>query len=321
MLVLFLWLAFVELFLAYEKLPRTFGRREAVTTLGSLLPPLLYAIGLSMLNFKSGIIELGKIVGVPYTQQDTWYLAISWPFSVEYLFFEAFLLTSVSVIYGVKCLKHFMVTSFFLATVGFFYTLDTFYPHGTLTALQMFVPSTASTVKAILSFMGYKVQAYTDSGGTMLYMLGQEEDFVVALFWPCAGIYSIILYSLTIILFLRNLRSPLKRKLSYVAIGAVGTYLTNVLRIVTICVIGSTSGQAAATVFHEYYSELYFIAWMVLYLLAIYGVERLFEHRRQATLSQHKNGGERALPPSLAMADSSLPNYNVKERWNQAQDH
>ena len=216
----------------------------------------------------------------PYTQQDTWYLAISWPFSVEYLFFEAFLLISVSLIYGVRCLKHFMVTSFFLATVGFFYTLDTFYPHGTFTALQMFVPSTASTVKAILSFMGYKVQVYTDSARTMLYMLGQEEDFVVALFWPCAGIYSIILYSLTIILFLRNLGNPLKRKLAYMAVGAVGTYFINVLRVVTICVIGFTSSQAAAMVFHEYYGELYFIAWMVLYLLLIYGAETHFEHRR-----------------------------------------
>jgi exosortase/archaeosortase family protein len=50
-----------------------------------------------------------------------------------------------------------------------------------------------------------------------------------------------------------------------VGIGAVGTFLVNVLRIVTICIIGLKVGSAAAQYFHDFYGELFFISWMLVY--------------------------------------------------------
>lgn len=54
-----------------------------------------------------------------------------------------------------------------------------------------------------------------------------------------------------------------------VAVGAVGTFFVNVLRIVTIAVIGLNTGAEVARLFHDYYGELYFIAWIMLYLFVI----------------------------------------------------
>ncbi len=54
------------------------------------------------------------------------------------------------------------------------------------------------------------------------------------------------------------------------AVGAVGTFFVNVLRIVSICTLWVNVGPEAAQMFHTYYGELYFIVWIMLYLSAIF---------------------------------------------------
>jgi len=66
-----------------------------------------------------------------------------------------------------------------------------------------------------------------------------------------------------------------------VVVGAVGTFIVNVLRIVSIYIIGLNSGAEAATAFHSYYGELYFIAWILIYFFAIiYGPKILTKLRK-----------------------------------------
>jgi len=54
-----------------------------------------------------------------------------------------------------------------------------------------------------------------------------------------------------------------------VGIGAVGTFIANVLRIVSICIIGVNMGREAMNLFHNYYGELFFVAWIMIYPLTI----------------------------------------------------
>jgi len=65
-----------------------------------------------------------------------------------------------------------------------------------------------------------------------------------------------------------------------VCIGAVGTFIVNVLRIVTICIIGVNIGEEAMKHFHSYYGELFFIAWIMIYPLTI-----IYSHKIWAKLS------------------------------------
>ena len=65
-----------------------------------------------------------------------------------------------------------------------------------------------------------------------------------------------------------------------VGVGAVGTFIVNVLRIATLCIIGPHVGREVWYVFHSYYGELFFIAWIVIYLLTI-----LYGHKILAKLS------------------------------------
>ena len=65
-----------------------------------------------------------------------------------------------------------------------------------------------------------------------------------------------------------------------VVVGAIGTFIVNVLRIVTLCIIGSHTEMEVWYVFHSYLGELFFIAWIIIYLSTIF-----YSHKLLAKLS------------------------------------
>jgi thaumarchaeosortase len=249
-----------------------------------LLLPTVYAAGLNF-GLQSGIVELGKAVGVPIINGDTWYLTHSWPFSFEYVLFAVFFVASIWLLYGVRGLKAFTVSSFFVGGVGAFYMIDTFYPNGTFTVLQSLVPITTSGVAAILNLLGYSTEILP-AGEEGLYLkvsMGGGSPYEAIIAWSCAGSHSLFLYSFMIMLFLRGTSISRMRKIIYVAVGAAGTFFVNILRIVTIYVIGINSGSSPAKLFHEFYGEFFFIAWMFIYITIVFLFEtRFFGKKRGA---------------------------------------
>jgi exosortase/archaeosortase family protein len=85
--------------------------------------------------------------------------------------------------------------------------------------------------------------------------------------WPCAGIESLLIFTVVALLFLKRMPIPLKAKIGYFAIGAAVPYLISILRIVAIFTIGMNGGDVQT--FHFYYGPLYSIAWIVVYPLII----------------------------------------------------
>jgi thaumarchaeosortase len=274
--LLFLWLLFLEAALGWKKLqtePLEFWSKKTLLTAIILLLPTVYALGLNF-GLQAGIIELGKAVGVPAEQFGEWYLTHSWTFSFEYVLFAVFFIASVWLLYGARRLKIFVVSSFFIAGVGIFYMIDTFYPYGTFSVLQSFVPVTVSGAVFILNLLGYGISTF--SGGTDglgLTVTGADSSYSAIVSWSCAGSHSLFLYSFMIMLFLRGTSISRTRKIIYVVSGAAGTFFVNILRIVAILLAGVNSGASLATTFHEFYGEFFFIAWMFIYLTIIFIVE------------------------------------------------
>jgi len=102
--------------------------------------------------------------------------------------------------------------------------------------------------------------------------------------WPCAGVESLIIYTVTILLFLKKSTIPLKQKIIYFIIGALVTYFINILRIVTIFLIAMNNGDVGR--FHDFYGQLYSITWIISYPLIIIGSRALWRkirERRTAT--------------------------------------
>jgi len=277
--LLFLWLLFLEAILGWKKLKKehtTFWTKKTVLAAVILLLPTVYAVGLNF-GLNDVILELGKAFGVPAEQFGEWYLTHSWLFSLEYIFFATFFVTSIWLLYGAGGLKTFAVSSFFIGGVGVFYMIDTFYPYGTFTILQSFVPVTVSGATSILNFLGYGTQTFSGGAdGLGLIVTGaSEKTYHAIVSWSCAGSHSLVLYSFMIMLFLRGTSISRTRKIIYVVAGAVGTFLVNILRIVAILLAGVNSGASLAATFHEFYGEFFFIAWMFIYLSIIF----LFETR------------------------------------------
>jgi thaumarchaeosortase len=274
--LLFLWLLFIEAALGWKKLktePPVFWTKKTVLAAVILLLPTVYALGLNF-GLQTGIVELGKAVGVPIIEGDTWYLTHSWPFSLEYILFAVFFVASIWLMYGTRGLKIFAVSSFFIGGVGIFYMIDTFYPYGTFTVLQSFVPVTVSGAVFILNVLGYGTTTFSGGAdGLGLTVTGANSSYSAIVSWSCAGSHSLFLYSFMIMLFLRGTSISRTRKIIYVVAGAAGTFLVNILRIVAILLAGVNSGASLAATFHEFYGEFFFIAWMFIYLSLIFLIE------------------------------------------------
>ena len=242
--------------------------RRILATATAMAVPTAYVISVSKFGLSYEIVELGKIFGLPASA-----LYNHWPLSLEYLVLTAFFTASLLFVYRVDGFKRFSVSLFFIGATGTFYLIDTFYPFGTLTMLQAFVPLTSSFVGLILSWLGYEVLILSRLGKpedyTYLRIAEGHSSFEVAIYWPCAGLHSLLIYAFAILLFIKDIKISPKMKLAYVAIGAFGTFIVNTLRIASICIIGINAGANAAQMFHTYYGELFFIGWMLAYPLAI----------------------------------------------------
>jgi thaumarchaeosortase len=282
--LLFLWLFFLEMFLGWGRLKEKRGvlwsKRMLAAAVGLLLPGL-YVLSVFVFSLRQEILRLGTMLGVPSSLHGSWFLEFSWVLSLEIIVFTVFFVALVYLLYGLKGLKDFSISFFFLGVIGVFYMLDTFYPYGTLSVLQSFVPFTVSAAAYFLSLLGYRTQVFSAGDyGLGLRVIGAGgSDFSVIVSWSCAGIHSLFIYSFLILLFLRGTSISLKRKTGYVLVGAFGTFFVNVLRIVAILTAGLGGGIDVAARFHEFYGEFFFIAWVLIYLSVIFVFETFLFRR------------------------------------------
>jgi len=287
----FLWLFLLELILSWKKLTEkqsdTSKRFRVALMIITAAAPMAYVVCVFFMGLRYYIVELGKFIGLPWgtLSPDTdvsWVVQNTWPMSLEFILFTAFFAASLLLMYGGNGLKRFSVSMFFLGATGAFFMIDTFYPYWTFTILQAFAPVTASAAVNVLNFIGYKASwAFQEVYGGPMPVLDVQGlkrlSPPPAVGWPCAGIHSLFIYTFTILLFLKDAPISTMRKIIYIVIGAIGTFLINVLRVVSYCIIGVNSGQSAAQIFHSYYGELYFIAWIIIYPLAIIYGPRVLE--------------------------------------------
>jgi len=276
--LIFLWLLFLELALAWKKLP---NKSLNITAIALTTAVPNYLIGVSTFALNDEIMELGKLVGVPYMEHGEWLLK-DWGLSIEYTVLTVCFVALVLLLYKIDGLKFFSISTFFLGATSCFYMVDTFIPFGLLNVLQGFVPLIASSVAGILNWLGYATRVLSPEQIQELYPTTDPRGMwglgvhglnrLILIAWGCAGIQSLFIYTFVILFFVKGASISLKRKIIYVAIGAIGTFLVNLLRIVSICLIGVHISPEALEMFHEYYGELFFIVWIIVYfVIIIYG--------------------------------------------------
>lgn len=276
--LMFLWLVLLEIFLSRHRLPKfniiTELRQVNVRFISGLIV-LLAPTAFTLWQFLSGggdlVILLGRLVGAPFPELD-------WPLAFESMLFAVCFVLSVWLLQSLIGLRRFKVSLFFLGAVATFFMADTFYHGGTVWFLQILVPPIVSVAAFFFNVLGYPTTTSAYADGYLLVVRkagGYHMNLLV--YWPCAGVHSLIIYTIVVLLLFKNMRMSPKRKIAYFVVGAFGTFMVNILRIVSIGIIGANLGPEALRLFHEYYGELFFVVWIVIYLIAVF----LYESRQK----------------------------------------
>jgi thaumarchaeosortase len=293
----FIWLIALELILDWEnlqtsKISKPFSIRT-FAFIAALTLPTIYVYISNYLGLNAIITDAARQSGVQ------WWDLMS--LATEYLVFAVLYCLIVLLPFGVKGLKSFSVPLFFLLTVGALYTIDNLYPYGQFTLFQFLVPTTTTLAAAVLNLMGYSTTLTTQTDplqGTLPLLTATDPNNPVrnatfAVAWPCAGIESLLIFTVVALLFLKRMPISWKAKISYFAVGAAVTYCINILRIVAFFPIGMNYGVESEQVrlFHFYYGPLYSISWIVAYPLIILGSQSLWRKLKS------KNSATRAMEP------------------------
>jgi thaumarchaeosortase len=289
----FMWLIALELILGWENLQKSKINKlisaRAFAFIVTLALPTVYVVASDYWGLNTLIANSATQSGVKW--------ANFMPLSTEYLVFAVLFCLIVSLSFGAKGLKDFSVPAFFMGIVGAIYTIDNVYPWGQFTPFQLLVPTTTTLAAAVLNSMGYNTilttQADLSEGNVPLLTAVDPNNplrsatFKIA--WPCAGIESLLIFTVVILLFLKRMPISWKAKIGYFATGAAVTYFINVLRVISIFMIGMNGGDWE--LFHDFYGPLYSVAWIVSYPLIILGSQSLWHkitHRRNSTMSHLK---------------------------------
>jgi exosortase/archaeosortase family protein len=289
-LLFFLWLAALEIILSWEKLQKNkvnklFSTRTALLVIALLLPTI-YVVAANYYGINTIISDLASqyispVYKLLYGSDPTQKIiaASQMQISFEYLVFAVLLGLIILLAYGINTLSEFSLSITFLGIIGLLFTMDQLYPQK-LTPLQIFVPATATLAAKVLTLMGYHTTLFLTTNMPLLIATNQHgQSFGAGIDWACAGVESLLIYTVTILLFLRKTTIPWKYRITYFAIGAAVTYFINSLRIATLFIIGIEYGGVNSVEFqsfHNYYGMLYSITWIVCYPLIIIGSQALW---------------------------------------------
>lgn len=271
--IFFMWLIVLELILGWDSIQPSHTTRlfsaKTIAFIAALLLPTVYVVIANYLGLNTVISEASRQSGVVWWDSMT--------LSTEYLVFTVLFCVIVFLQFGKKGLKHFYVPAIFLGIVGVLYTIDNVFPYGQFTPFQLLVPTTANLAASMLNLLGYQTSLATTGTMPRLTVTDPANSMRTATFdiaWPCAGIESLLIFTVVVLLFIKRMQIGKKAKLSYFAIGIAVTYSINILRIVTIFTIGMNNGDVQ--LFHFYYGPLYSITWIISYPLLILGSQILW---------------------------------------------
>jgi thaumarchaeosortase len=285
--LIFIWLVFLETFLSKHELAQLNFIRELkgksvkfLLGLACLLVPTFLAVWEYTGGGSNTIISLGQLAGAPGA-----FAPLDWIFAFESMLFAVFFTLSVFLLGNRVGLRHFSISLFFIGAISTFFMVDAFFPSGVVWFFQLLVPPIVSVATFFFNILGYATSTSVFADGYLLGIAntgGRAMNLLV--YWSCAGVNSMIIYSVVILLLLRNFKISSRKKILYTAIGAVGTFAANISRIVSIGIIGIQTGPNTATLFHEYYGELFFIAWIIIYLAAVFLFQFNFDSKPQGNI-------------------------------------
>jgi thaumarchaeosortase len=217
-------------------------------------------------------------------------LLLSWVWMWDFIVMAMFVGASAVVLFGKKWYKIAPAGAIYLAGTAVILSLDAFFPYDSLGPLQFIVPIYLQIDQAVVTFIDNNIMDIgkgVAARGNLLVLNGLKGPFALQVFWPSAGVHSMIIYTLVMLAFLLKMEIPLRRKLIYFAIGTFGTAAVNVIRIISLTLYAMvvTTDVKEWEAFHSVAGEIMFLPWLGVFL----GIVMYIESKRIRKLRQQQS--------------------------------
>lgn len=158
--------------------------------------------------------------------------------------------------YGLKGLKNFTLPTAYLSILIVGYQLEF-----AITEVALLENSLAHLMASTLNLLTITASA----NGNLVTIQAKEGIFSLVIDAPCTGIKGMLAYGSLAILMILDIKTAYKRKALCTAIGIIGTFLVNLLRLLTILLACYFFGIEAALTVHTYLGYGLFIIWVFLF--------------------------------------------------------
>lgn len=214
-------------------------------------------------------------------------LIFSWTWMWDFIVMTAFVVATLFIFFGTKWIRISPAGPIFLGGSAVILSLDAFFPYDTLGPLQYVVPYLVQTNAWIITTFDLGIATARDN---LLFLKGDHGPFALQVFWPSAGVHSVIIYSLVMMAFLLKMNIQKNRKIVYFAIGILGTIGVNMIRIFSLSLFALKVSTNAVEFeeFHSVAGEIMFLPWLFIFLLIVTAIETKRLKKLEATKVQDK---------------------------------
>ena len=267
-------LAFIVAEIVGLKLGVSRKRLLAVIPLAALVIAYLVGLEYGLRDY----IEKGAVV---YDVQ----LVFSWVWMWDFVVMVTFVIAALSIYFGKRWIRIAPAGPIFLGGSTIILSLDAFFPYDTLGPLQYIVPYLVQLNVWFITVLDLGIATARDN---VMFLRGEHGPFALQVFWPSAGVHSVIIYSLVMMAFLLKMNIPRKRKACYFALGIFGTISVNMIRIFALSVyaLKVTTNAQQWEEFHSVAGEIMFLPWLFIFLLIVTMVETKRLKRLEAQKEQ-----------------------------------
>jgi thaumarchaeosortase len=223
-------------------------------------------------------------------------LVDSWVWMWDFIVMSVFVASSIFILFGIKWYRIAPAGAIYLVGSAVILALDAFFPFDSLGPLQIIVPVYLQIDQGVINFIDdYVINVGPENPDNpanpatardnFLILNGLHGPFALRVFWPSAGVHSMIIFTLVMLAFLLKMDIPLKRKLIYFVIGTFGTVGVNVIRITSLSLYALvvTTNVREWEAFHSVAGEIMFLPWLGIYLGIVMYVENKRMRRLQAS--------------------------------------
>ncbi len=199
-------------------------------------------------------------------------LIYSWTWMWDFVVMAIFVVAALSIFFGKRWIRIAPAGPIFLTGTAIILSLDAFFPYDTLGPLQYVVPFFVQTNVWLITVLDLGTAVAKDN---VMFLRGEHGSMALQVFWPSAGVHSIIIFSLVIGAFMLKLNIPRQRKAMYFVLGIIGTIGVNLIRVFSLSwyALKVTTDPVAWEEYHKIAGEIMFLPWLFAFILVVILIE------------------------------------------------